>query len=86
MNVGINFEMNIDVDNMNVNELTPLGMLMNELITNSMKYAFSDNIKGRIGIELSKKNGTYHVKYNDNGKGITDAQLENAKGSGLKIV
>lgn len=89
---SMNLEESIDVDlqveniQMNVNELTPLGMLMSELLTNSFKYAFNPGEKGSIAIKISKNDATYHVLYRDNGSGIEEDLLEDSISSGLNIV
>lgn len=71
---------------MNVNELTPLGMLLNELLTNSVKYAFKKVGKGAIKIHVSFVAGRYKVLYMDNGPGISESQFKSAQSSGFRIV
>lgn len=83
---NVSLDIQVDVDSMNVNELTPLGMLMNELVTNSMKYAFDHVDDGTIKIHLSKKDDLYSVVYQDNGPGVADSKLKSAKGFGFKII
>ena len=83
---NVSLDIQVDVDSMNVNELTPLGMLMNELVTNSMKYAFDHVDDGIIKIHLSKKDALYSVVYKDNGPGVADSKLKSVKGSGFKII
>lgn len=80
------FDLQVDALQMNVNELTPLGMLLNELLTNSMKYAFKDQEQGKINIGISKTDHTYSVVYEDNGPGIEEETFEEAVTSGLNIV
>lgn len=69
---GQDVEIDIDVVdvNMNINVAIPFGMLMNELITNSFKYAFGDS-PGKISIKIVEDDTGYHVVYWDNGRGMT---------------
>ncbi len=85
---GDEFEVDLQFGSlqMNVNELTPLGILINELITNSLKYAFDKEKQGRITIKISKDDSTYQVTYKDNGPGIESSTFEKAQTSGFNIV
>ncbi|RLA70219.1 MAG: hypothetical protein DRG24_07215 [Epsilonproteobacteria bacterium] len=63
-----------------------LGIIANELLTNSIKYAF-DNNKGNIQIELRYEDGHYLFLYSDDGKGAADTdQLSKGKTLGMKII
>lgn len=62
-----------------------LGMIVNELITNSMKYAFSDT--GFISIALENNGSHYRFIYSDNGKGVADTEaLLHSKSLGIKLI
>ncbi len=51
----------------------PFGLILNELMTNSLKYAFPDNKKGVISIALSRGESDINIlKYSDNGIGVPD--------------
>lgn len=47
--------------------LSTIGIIINELITNSMKYSFSDRSEGKINFLAKKDNDTLLLKYEDNG-------------------
>ena len=66
----------------------PCGLILNELITNSFKYAFIDREEGVITIKLSViDGGKFLFEISDNGIGIDKSfDIENAKSLGLKIV
>lgn len=51
--------------------LVPIGLIVNELITNSFKYAFTEN-GGSIFVRLFRKEHLLILEVEDNGKGIKD--------------
>ncbi|WP_440955795.1 PAS domain-containing protein [Methanosarcina sp. Mfa9] len=76
----------------------PLGIIINELISNSLKHAFPDGIKGEIRIKLYKtenpeenprscKNSRLILLISDNGSGIPEnIDFENPETLGLQLV
>jgi two-component sensor histidine kinase/CheY-like chemotaxis protein len=50
----------------------PLGLILNELITNCLKYAFPEHRKGEIAVEILSKDGNIRVSVSDNGIGLPD--------------
>jgi two-component sensor histidine kinase len=79
----IRFELDIAPLSLDVSQAVPVGLILNEAITNSIKYAFPDNRKGTIGIELSKDSPThYFLCITDNGIGMP-AQIVNKKTGSL---
>ena len=84
-------EMNIDIDEniwINIDAAIPLGLILSELVSNSMKYAFPDDSKGRIDISLKPDdNGNYVLIVKDNGIGMPgDFNWEQARSLGLRLV
>ncbi len=64
-----------------------VGLILNELITNSVKYAFTSGEKGAIHIDLAIKGGSVVITVSDNGKGCIPVQnSDEGKGTGLHIV
>jgi len=68
----------------------PLGIIINELVTNSFKYAFQGRDKGEIRIRLRKEecnNTSFILTISDNGVGIPeDLDIENLDSLGLQLV
>lgn len=60
-------ELDLDVDS-----LIPLGLIINELLTNSLKYAFPDDQKGIINIKLFEKANILYLEVNDDGIGLSE--------------
>ena len=71
-----------------VKQASPVGLIVNELITNCLKYAFADDREGEILLELkSKKENEVELTVSDNGVGIPeDFNLKTADSLGLKLV
>lgn len=82
--VSLDVEMGqIELD---VDTAVPIGLITNELITNSLKYAFDEENGGKIKISLSKeKDELYKLEISDNGTGLTSEE-ENSSGFGTLLV
>lgn len=58
---------------MDVDSAIPLGLIINELVTNAFKYAFTDIDQGLLSIRLSKSdNDGFRLTVKDNGIGKTN--------------
>jgi PAS domain S-box-containing protein len=67
--------------------LQPLGIIVNELITNILKYAFAGRSSGRIGIYASEEAGMVRVRIEDDGNGIPEGiRMDGSSGFGLLLV
>jgi two-component sensor histidine kinase len=67
----IRFEYNIAPLEMDVSQAIPLGLILNEAITNSIKYAFPDGRNGMISIALSNTGSNHYLlSISDNGIGM----------------
>jgi PAS domain S-box-containing protein len=65
----------------------PVGLIVNELVMNSLKYGFAGKPKGEIRLELKKDGNRVILEVSDNGVGVSkDFDFKNATGSGLTIV
>lgn len=73
---------------LDIDTAIPCGLIINEVISNSLKYAFPDGKKGRIYINLTESEpGQYLLTIGDDGIGMpTDINLDNAKTLGLKLI
>lgn len=58
--------------NLDVDIVVPLGLILNELITNSLKYAFPGDRNGSIRIELKEEGTLLRLKVYDNGIGLPE--------------
>ena len=60
----------IDQINLEMAKAMPFGLLLNELITNSYKYAFLKKDAGNIFISIYEKDNEYTLEYKDDGPGF----------------
>ncbi|MBA4418668.1 MAG: hypothetical protein C0392_12285 [Syntrophus sp. (in: bacteria)] len=68
---------------LDINIAVPLGLILNELITNAMKYAFPDNREGTITLSLSLQGASYCLSVSDNGVGLPEEIKEGTFGMEL---
>ena len=66
---------------MDVESVIPLGLIANELVTNSLKHAFNEDLneKPAIDIEMDEDESNYILKVKDNGIGIKDDIIKKGK-------
>jgi PAS domain S-box-containing protein len=83
----IKVDMHIDDFHLDPKRLFPLGSIINELLTNIMKYAFAGRKTGVIKIFLSKAGDHVTLTVQDNGIGLPeDFDINESKGFGLMLV
>lgn len=86
-----NVRINLDIPQikLGIDTAIPLGLLINEAITNSLKYGFVENIDRQINIKLKKNDThkTYSLRISDNGIGFArDIDLRTSKSLGLRLI
>ncbi len=84
-----NIELKTDVKDifLDITKAMPLGLITNELITNSLKHAFPKSKKGKITIEFYKKGKIFHLNIGDNGIGFPkDLDFRKAESMGMDLV
>ncbi|PZR20572.1 MAG: hypothetical protein DI539_10450 [Flavobacterium psychrophilum] len=77
----IKFKLNLAPIELDVAQAVPLGLILNESISNAIKYAFP-NRKGIINILFEEKNDFYLLRIADNGVGLPD-NFESAESDSL---
>jgi len=84
--IGLNFKS--DDIFIGVDVAIPCGLIINELVTNGLKYAFNGHDSGQIDIYLKNCNkGCYNIIVKDNGIGFPDnLNFRNTKTLGLQLV
>jgi two-component sensor histidine kinase len=83
----VRIEKNIGNIILNAKRAQPLGIIINELLTNIMKYAFQGKREGIIRVLASVNEGIVHLEIKDNGIGIPeDINLKNSTGLGFTLI
>jgi len=81
---NIEIDLNIKSTSLPLRQAVYLGLVINELMSNSIKYAF-DNKDGKISISLVKNDEEYVLKIGDSGVGYDNSLMQN-NSLGLKLV
>ncbi|MDB9372818.1 PAS domain-containing protein [Nodularia sphaerocarpa] len=83
-------QLNIQVDHasLDIETAIPCGLIINELVSNALKYAFPDHRSGEIQVRFSQESsGHLTLILRDNGVGLpTDLDSKKAKTLGLTLV
>lgn len=81
-------ELRCDMDaiEVDVDMAIPIGLIVNELLTNALKYAFPDGRKGYISISLTQKDKMLLMEVADNGVGRGPEKNPKSKGFGSELV
>jgi PAS domain S-box-containing protein len=82
-------KLNSDIEEtpISLNQAYPLGLITNELISNSLKYAFPENKKGEITVSLKKLDKEFELIIMDDGVGMPDDfDWKNSSTLGFKLV
>ncbi|VAV86199.1 Two-component system sensor histidine kinase [hydrothermal vent metagenome] len=77
----------MDILELDVDTAVPLGLIVNELITNALKYAFPEGRKGQIEVQLAQKSTDKLIlKVIDNGIGQEDDDFTRGTGFGMQLI
>ena len=86
----VQLKMQIEEVALDIETSIPLGLIINELVSNSLKHAFPGHRNGEIRIILSGTNDEkfdYVLTIGDNGVGFPeDLELQNSGGLGMVLV
>ncbi len=87
-NYPITLKLNIENVPLTIEKAIPLGLIINELVSNSIKYAFNEAKEGTITIKLERlATAKASILITDNGEGMgTPPNLENTETLGLTLV
>jgi PAS domain S-box-containing protein len=74
--------------NLSIEMTLPIGLILNEMLTNAYKYAFPGNTKGKVTVKLEAvSNDIFRISVCDNGIGLPDNfNMENSSSMGTKII
>jgi two-component sensor histidine kinase len=82
-----NFDLyiNIDKEMLDVDTVMPMGLLVNEIITNSFKYAYNNVTRPSLTITMHSSDKQLKLEISDNGPGMVDADISK-EGFGKKLI
>ncbi len=84
---AVRIEKNIDDMTLDSRVLFPVGMIVNELLTNALRHAFPDGRSGLIEVGLVRDGDGMELTVSDDGTGMpASVDVDNAKGFGLVLV
>jgi PAS domain S-box-containing protein len=85
---SLDITMDLNNYNMSIETVMPLGLIINELVSNSLKYAFQNKSSKKINIILEKlDNDQFKLEISDNGMGFPEnIDFKNTSSLGLQLV
>jgi two-component sensor histidine kinase/ligand-binding sensor domain-containing protein len=84
---NIKLDLKINVDTFESDTLTPLGLMINEVISNSLKYAFEENTTGTIIIYINRlEPHKFEMLLGDDGVGIPDEKFASGNTFGTELI
>ncbi len=81
----IEIVLNLSEVYLNVNYAIPCGLIMNEVLTNCYKHAFTEQENGKISIQLKKQNESITLLIADNGNGKLDERIR-PESLGMEVI
>jgi two-component sensor histidine kinase len=83
----IKLKLDVEDAKIDINTSVPLGLIVNELVSNCMKHAFPNEMNGEINISFKKINNHFLLNVKDNGIGFPEGlDFENTDSLGLQLV
>ncbi len=87
--IGGTVQSTLDLEEMEIShdQALPVGLILNELLSNSVKHAFLDGKAGNILVSIKRLGETMELRYRDNGPGVPKGMdLSGGSSLGLKLV
>lgn len=83
----ISLDISVDDAALGIDSAIPCGLIISELVSNSLKHAFNGNMYGDIRISLRKNGDTFKLIVGDNGIGFPEnVDFRNTESLGLRLV
>ncbi|MCG2828368.1 histidine kinase dimerization/phosphoacceptor domain -containing protein [Methanothermobacter sp. K4] len=83
---SVDVRFDVDRVKLNIDTIMPLGLIVNELVTNAFKYAFP-NGDGELLVSLKRRGDRFVLRVADNGVGLPpDFSFENLRSLGMLLV
>lgn len=83
----ISFQVKSEKIQFGIDTAIPLGLIINELVSNSCKYAFCNKSSGKISLDVTNSDQGYSLMFKDNGTGLpVGFNLKDLNSLGLELV
>ncbi len=82
----IQLELDVADEYLDIDTANPVGLILNELLTNCYKYAFKGKANGEISVVFNKKADQYELFVRDNGVGFRPDDAKRKRSLGLSLV
>lgn len=83
----VRFDVKLDDIRLDLKRTLPLGLILNELLTNALKYAYPNDKGGDIRIQLSRSNESIILSVGDDGEGLPDSvNIEKGNHFGYELI
>ncbi len=83
----VKIDMELEDIILDVRRLSSLGIILSEMITNAMKYAFIGRHEGVVTITAANNTENIRIVFQDNGVGLADSiTFENSSGFGMQLI
>jgi two-component sensor histidine kinase len=80
---SIALKTDIESEPLPVDRAIPLGLIVNELVTNAVKYAFPGETRGTVAVTLKRIPGALRLTVSDDGKGADPQRADSGLGGRL---
>jgi two-component sensor histidine kinase len=80
---AIALKTDIESEPLPVDRAIPLGLIVNELVTNAVKYAFPSETRGTVAVTLKRIPGELRLTVADDGKGVDPQRTDSGVGGRL---
>jgi len=72
---------------LDMDTLVPLGLIINEMVSNTLKHAFEENESGKLSISLEQMTDQFTLEISDNGSSLNDLEaLERSESFGMSMI
>lgn len=85
-NITFKPELDIDDSSISIDKAIPIALIVNEMVVNSLKYAYKDIELPKFRLTLKKVNDMLEITVSDNGVGFTEKDSVKQNSFGLKLI
>lgn len=85
---SININRHIEIKNvfLDIEKAIPVGLILNELLSNTYKHAFADRNEGSIHIKVIQSDNNFNFSYSDDGIGLSNYDMESYNSLGMHLI